>query len=89
MFSARTTNDQTPRLAANGPHDPAATLMLPQNRVRLSLGTVARLVDMLFDWQQRRRQRQHLARLDHYMLRDIGLSPADVDGETQKPFWRP
>ncbi len=39
-------------------------------------------------WQDRARQRAHLASLDHRMLRDIGLSRADVAGEASKPFWR-
>ena len=34
------------------------------------------------------RQRRQLARLDDYMLRDIGLSRADVEPEIKKPFWR-
>ena len=39
-------------------------------------------------WQDRARQRAHLASLDDRMLRDIGLSRADVTGEASKPFWR-
>ena len=39
-------------------------------------------------WQERRRQRLILARLDDRMLRDIGLNGADVDAEISKPFWR-
>lgn len=39
-------------------------------------------------WQDRARQRAHLASLDHRMLRDIGLSRADAAGEASKPFWR-
>ena len=40
-------------------------------------------------WQNRARQRRHLAGLDDYMLRDIGLSRADVHREISKPVWRP
>ena len=29
-----------------------------------------------------------LVRLDHHMLRDIGLTRADVERELMKPFWR-
>ncbi len=39
-------------------------------------------------WRDRARQRAHLARLDHRMLRDIGISQADVVNEASKPFWR-
>lgn len=37
---------------------------------------------------ERARQRRQLAGLSDWQLRDIGLSRADVDGETSKPFWR-
>jgi uncharacterized protein YjiS (DUF1127 family) len=46
------------------------------------------LLDQLFVWHQRARDRQALARLDRHMLHDIGLSSADVEGEVSKPFWR-
>lgn len=39
-------------------------------------------------WLELGRQRRHLARLDDRMLKDIGLSRADVEQETAKPFWR-
>jgi uncharacterized protein YjiS (DUF1127 family) len=39
-------------------------------------------------WLELARQRRHLARLDDRMLKDIGLSRADVEQEIAKPFWR-
>jgi len=52
------------------------------------LGTaLVRLVDTLLDWQDRARERRHLSGLDDRLLRDIGLSRADVDHEVAKPFW--
>ncbi len=89
MSSSRTISAKTPRLGTDSPRDPAATVILPSAATRLSLIKVGQLVDLLFDWQERRRQRRHLARLGDYMLRDIGLSAADVEHETHKPFWRP
>ncbi len=54
------------------------------------LGTLlVRLIDTLLDWQERARQRHHLSGLDDHLLRDIGLSRADVEHETAKPFWQP
>ncbi len=53
-----------------------------------SASIFGRLVDMYFDWCERGRQRRHLAMLDQHMLRDIGLSSADVEQEVSKPFWR-
>ena len=50
---------------------------------------VGRIVDLVLTWHERARQRRHLRSLDNYMLRDIGLSRADVEGEAGKPFWLP
>jgi uncharacterized protein YjiS (DUF1127 family) len=50
---------------------------------------VQRAVDLLLIWQQRARDRQQLQTLSDYMLRDIGLTRADVFAEASKPFWRP
>jgi uncharacterized protein YjiS (DUF1127 family) len=54
----------------------------------LTIVNIARLVEMMQEWRDRSRQRRHLASMDHHMLRDIGLSTADVERETHKPFWR-
>ena len=45
------------------------------------------LLNLLATWMERRRQRLSLDRLDDTLLRDIGLSRADVEGEVNKPFW--
>jgi uncharacterized protein YjiS (DUF1127 family) len=52
------------------------------------LGAVVGLFEQLAVWQERRRQRYFLARLDDRMLRDIGLTSVDVQHEVSKPFWR-
>ena len=39
-------------------------------------------------WAERARQRRQLTELDDYMLRDLGLSRADVASESSKPFWQ-
>jgi len=39
-------------------------------------------------WLERARQRQALLALDEWVLKDIGLSRADVMRESDKPFWR-
>ncbi|MGF1625144.1 MAG: DUF1127 domain-containing protein [Alphaproteobacteria bacterium] len=36
----------------------------------------------------RHRARLHLQTLDDRMLKDLGLSRADVSRESSKPFWR-
>lgn len=46
------------------------------------------LIDTVVAWQQRISQRHHLSGLDDRLLKDMGLSRADVDNEVSKPFWR-
>ena len=61
----------------------------PTTGERLSvIGMFVRLADSFAGGRERRRQRLALARLDDRMLRDIGLTTADVDGEVTKPFWK-
>ena len=50
---------------------------------------LARAIDLLLVWQQRSRDRRQLESLSDHMLRDIGLTRADVFAEATKPFWRP
>lgn len=51
-------------------------------------GVAAKALDTLFAWQRRLSDRVALQSLDDRMLRDIGLSRADVEFESSKPFWR-
>lgn len=51
-------------------------------------GFLAAILDRLLEWQERNRSRILLGRLDDRMLRDMGISRADVDYEAAKPFWR-
>ncbi len=46
------------------------------------------VIDLIFVWQERHWQRAELARMDHRMRGDLGLSPQDIVLETQKPFWQ-
>jgi uncharacterized protein YjiS (DUF1127 family) len=46
------------------------------------------LIDTLQLWTERHRQRQALLALSDHMLKDIGLTHADVYRESMKPFWR-
>ncbi len=47
-----------------------------------------RLSETTWAWRMRARARGDLARFDDHILKDIGLSRADVYRETSKPFWR-
>jgi uncharacterized protein YjiS (DUF1127 family) len=46
------------------------------------------LAEGVLGWFERTRQRRHLGELSDHMLKDIGLSRADVEVEVAKPFWR-
>lgn len=47
-----------------------------------------RLADLLTVWENRARERRHLAEMPDRMLRDLGLSRSDARREAEKPFWR-
>ena len=47
-----------------------------------------RILDNIWLWQQRAQQRHHLQQLNDTMLKDIGLTRADIAAEAAKPFWR-
>ena len=68
------------------PHSPLASRI---GRAPSRSGFIAAIVDRVIDWQERARSRVLLGRLDDRMLRDMGVSRADVGFEVTKPFWRP
>ena len=50
--------------------------------------SAAAVIEGVLAWVERARQRRHLGELSDHMLKDIGLSRADVEAEVAKPFWR-
>ena len=55
-----------------------------------SLGVaIQSLIAALEEWWVRGQQRRALGRLDDRLLKDIGLTRADVEHELSKPFWQP
>ncbi|GEM_PF-558065 len=42
----------------------------------------------LREWRRRSRERYQIAALDDRMLKDIGISRADAEFLSDKPFWR-
>ena len=68
------------------------TAARPAPPLDISLNGLAALIvkvsDTLLDWQDRARQRHRLGEMDDHLLRDIGLSRADLEHESAKPFWR-
>jgi uncharacterized protein YjiS (DUF1127 family) len=47
-----------------------------------------RILAMLREWRRRSRDRASLATLDNRMLADIGITRADAEYLSDKPFWR-
>lgn len=47
-----------------------------------------RLLDLFQAWHSRAQERRALLKLDDRMLKDVGLSRADVANESGKPFWQ-
>jgi uncharacterized protein YjiS (DUF1127 family) len=47
-----------------------------------------KVVETIFIWTQRAQMRRRLLTLDDRMLRDVGITRAQVHGEAEKPFWR-
>jgi uncharacterized protein YjiS (DUF1127 family) len=56
---------------------------------RLLSRAIRRSIAAVLQWEDRRRQRQALLHLSDAMLKDIGLSRAELDREADKPFWLP
>ncbi len=50
--------------------------------------TPVRVTNVLLLWLQRARQRRSLDSLSPHLLKDVGLSRADADGEIRKAFWQ-
>ncbi len=74
------------------PHErrrPSAAIAAGMKGLRRWLGVIGRLVATAFaTWATRARSRRELAELSEHVLRDIGLTRADVLREISKPFWR-
>jgi len=54
---------------------------------RLADKLVGAVMTRIFAWQDRARERHRMKALSDAMLRDIGVSRADIDRECRKPFW--
>jgi uncharacterized protein YjiS (DUF1127 family) len=62
---------------------------LSHHRGRRAASNVAgRLVATFREWRRRAYGRAELARLDNRMLQDIGISRADAEFLSSRPFWR-
>lgn len=70
------------------PHAHAVSI----SRRQTALDALSEAADQVFatfrEWRRRIRGRRELARLDHRMLQDIGLTHAEREFLANKPFWR-
>ena len=51
-------------------------------------GTFTAFNQIFSTWRRRSRERNELAQLDYRTVRDLGLSPSDIQFEANKAFWR-
>lgn len=62
---------------------------VPRRRYRPARRRARRgLFATLRTWRRRSRERSELASLDERMLRDIGITRADAEFLSSKPFWK-
>ncbi len=78
-----TISQRRPFGAYAGPRRPTAASF-----GEILLEAAARALRTLLTWQERDQQRRALSQLDARMLKDIGVSRAEVDLELRKPFWQ-
>jgi len=71
------------------PCSPGAQCLAPVTiRTRLSpLYWLQKITDRLDRWHRLARERRQLQALSDHMLKDIGLTRADVEREASRPFW--
>ncbi|MCP5419061.1 MAG: DUF1127 domain-containing protein [Gammaproteobacteria bacterium] len=80
MTKTQCINDSLPVRTSASRHSPSSLTQLT--------GLIGRFLATVGVWYERSRQRRALQGLDDYLLKDIGISRADVYREATKPFWR-
>lgn len=68
-------------------HAGFANIGAATNRHLSSTALLRAFWQQLTRWHALYRQRQQLASLSDEMLKDIGLSRADIEPEVNRPFW--
>lgn len=52
------------------------------------MATVSAVGQLFAIWRRRTQERRELANLGRRTIRDLGLSPSEIQFEANKPFWR-
>ncbi len=67
---------------------PASSVFSAQAAAAAPARLLRGAVETLLAWQHRAAERQQLAALSDYDLKDVGLTRSDAIAEAEKPFWR-
>jgi uncharacterized protein YjiS (DUF1127 family) len=77
----------SPHVVTSGTLPSSRPVVRPAERV--AGDRLVQAYEQVLGWLERVHERRQLAQLSDQMLKDIGLTRADVDAEISKPFWRP
>lgn len=67
---------------------PVSTAPSRQGFLGALAGELTRALDTVLLWQERAAERHRMLGFSEHLLKDIGLSRADVQAEASKAFWR-
>ncbi|TMV08739.1 DUF1127 domain-containing protein [Ruegeria sediminis] len=67
---------------------PALTLLTASPRLPLIASLAVRFAAVVTKWEQRRRTRVNLGRLDDRLLKDVGLTRMAAHQEMNRRFWQ-
>ncbi len=69
-------------------HNSALMLLNTSPRLPVVALLAVRFAAVITQWEQRRRSRINLGRLDDRLLMDVGLSRPQARNETRRYFWQ-
>ncbi|MCE8524160.1 DUF1127 domain-containing protein [Ruegeria pomeroyi] len=69
-------------------HSPALMLLNASPRLPLIAALAVRFAATVTTWEQRRRTRLNLGKLDDHLLRDVGLTRQAARDEAARRFWQ-
>lgn len=78
-----------PRAPCPGSASPPGSARAPRANLAARLAAaLGAAFEALLLWQERSRERRQLREMSDHLLKDLGLSRADIEKESSKPFWR-